>query len=944
MTTETNLRIDTQILNIDKVICRHISNLSDLPRGQISQDILSQLRHFVEHIMLKVYANGDDIEDSQENVKKAVKYAKNESSMRHFSRFHHFLQVSVSHRTLEEQNSERLMLKYYEYLLRIRNFLHEEYSLDVLTNLEMFTLETDDSLKEYYEKIAEKVNQYKTPIRKGFRFDRFYIQKIKPFFSGNKIFYEVTFIPANDRVSKTDRIIAFTDIEITDFYAVKFAIADSYIDLFDKQMPIRVIVDWEVSIRPCEFANFAKLFNKHGFTPGKIEQRNLANYLTETGLSLSEIVMFSEEAYQGVHNRIVPKTDTAHFFDILDYCRSFIGKEKPGNNVLRYLLHHMTNRIIKDQYKEHWKWNYEEYRYEYIGGNFKLSNLYLAYECIPFDTMPFCSGLKHHVPSLSDLFDCIDATGREHEIFAWTVKNNTEQKGVLFTPLEKCEYDDRYEFGFFDDIDTFVKMYNGKLYNNEKQQARKLIVKNNHIFIENYKEDTVSIIQTIKNLAGSGVENYSNTVNHWLQSTDYQIDSDEKKTALINMFDKSRVSLIYGSAGTGKSTLINHISHFFSNYSRLYLAHTNPAVNNLKRKVAASSNCEFMTITKFINKYTKDIKRDYDILIIDECSTISNHNMKELLALAEFRLLVLVGDTYQIEAIEFGNWFDAVRSFLPSSSVCELIKPYRSDSKQLLNLWDNVRKMEDDVLDRLQSGEFSANLDSSIFIPAAENEIILCLNYGGLYGINNINHFMQENNTGKEIWRGIHRYKVGDPILFNDSADKFFSQNKEQLPIIHNNMKARILDFIILDADEVTERIQFDVEIDRPLIDLDVDDFNFDIIGNATSGNSIIRFAVNKNKSTDDDDDGASKAIVPFQIAYAVSIHKAQGLEYDSVKIVITDEIDELITHSIFYTAITRARKKLKIYWTQAVEKKVLDRIKPINNHHDVALLRNEIN
>lgn len=156
-------------------------------------------------------------------------------------------------------------------------------------------------------------------------------------------------------------------------------------------------------------------------------------------------------------------------------------------------------------------------------------------------------------------------------------------------------------------------------------------------------------------------------------------------------------------------------------------------------------------------------------------------------------------------------------------------------------------------------------------------------------------------------------------------------------------MKARIVNFVILDKNKPAERIQFDIEIDRPLIELNVDDYEFEIIGNAENGNSIIRFAVNKNKSTDEDDDGASKTIVPFQIAYAVSIHKAQGLEYDSVKIIITDEIDELITHSIFYTAITRARKKLKIYWAQAVEKKVLGRIKPKNNSHDVALLKSEI-
>ena len=49
---------------------------------------------------------------------------------------------------------------------------------------------------------------------------------------------------------------------------------------------------------------------------------------------------------------------------------------------------------------------------------------------------------------------------------------------------------------------------------------------------------------------------------------------------------------------------------------------------------------------------------------------------------------------------------------------------------------------------------------------------------------------------------------------------------------------------------------------------------------------------------------------MPFQVAYAVSIHKAQGLEYDSVKIVITDANEDDITHSIFYTAVTRAREQ----------------------------------
>ena len=58
------------------------------------------------------------------------------------------------------------------------------------------------------------------------------------------------------------------------------------------------------------------------------------------------------------------------------------------------------------------------------------------------------------------------------------------------------------------------------------------------------------------------------------------------------------------------------------------------------------------------------------------------------------------------------------------------------------------------------------------------------------------------------------------------------------------------------------------------------------------------------------------------------------------MKIVITDEVDELITHNIFYTAITRAQNELKIYWTPEVEKKVLERIRPRNIDADVEILR----
>ena len=66
------------------------------------------------------------------------------------------------------------------------------------------------------------------------------------------------------------------------------------------------------------------------------------------------------------------------------------------------------------------------------------------------------------------------------------------------------------------------------------------------------------------------------------------------------------------------------------------------------------------------------------------------------------------------------------------------------------------------------------------------------------------------------------------------------------------------------------------------------------------------------------------QSVVPFQLAYAVSIHKAQGLEYNSIKIIIPNSNSESISHGIFYTAITRAKEKLKIYWSADTMEKII--------------------
>ena len=228
----------------------------------------------------------------------------------------------------------------------------------------------------------------------------------------------------------------------------------------------------------------------------------------------------------------------------------------------------------------------------------------------------------------------------------------------------------------FDNIDALISTYNRKLYL-PKHEHRKLMTFHDFVYIKGYADDSAFIIQKLRDLTTSGIAQYTGSVDSWMSKGSYSIDSPEKREALRNMFAKSQVALIYGSAGTGKSTLINHISNFFSNQKKLYLANTHPAVDNMRRKVTAS-NREFNTIASFISE--KNQHTECDVLIIDECSTVSNSDMRKVLEKARFKLLVLVGDVYQIESIYFGNWFDIARNFISKGSIFELTYPYRTQN------------------------------------------------------------------------------------------------------------------------------------------------------------------------------------------------------------------------------------------------------------------------
>ncbi|WP_169976051.1 MULTISPECIES: ATP-dependent RecD-like DNA helicase [unclassified Campylobacter] len=898
------MNFDNQILIICENIDKNLANNSICDeRGFISQNILGQLRTLVEYIFQKIHSTQENIDTNQFKQiinENAIKYVRSKGGNYPFLvKFHSFLDKSTSHYTLSENSSERLMLKYFIYLIECKNFLKENYSIEVLKNLSKFPLNLDKKFMEYYEKIAEKLENQNILSNSSKESSAYYVTKIKPFIVKEQIYYEITFVNVVDNFNKFDKLIAFSKFRIFDNYALNLWLHNEKIEILTKQMQIKIIDDWEVAIRPAEWQNFGKIFGLYKTIGRTNEYKELMRFLTQNKISLVDLI--DRHDYENIKNDIISKGNVSHIFDILDRAKSVT---QDGKNTVRYLLYNLRNQIIKKQFDSN--------------ENQFLSNLRLNYKCSPFEQMPFATSLLNHNPSFYDLMECLNPAGREYEIFARAVRSKIENNGNLFV--------DKKDFNF-NNIDGLRDKFNSLLWkgntkNPKGHTGRRIEEFQNHFYIKEYVEKSIEIIDILGELTKSGIEGYSNSVKDWLSKNPNLINDNNKKEIIINMFEHSKVALIYGAAGTGKTKLLGYVSKFFKDHTKLFLANTNTAVDNLKRRVDANLDSDFKTVTKIASSKSE---HKYDILIVDECSTISNDDMKKVLNKVQFDLILLVGDIYQIEAISFGNWFKIAQKFLKNCSFY-LEKTYRTKDEKLLNLWNEVRNFGDSISEILQRENYSQRLEDLSF-ESKDDEIVLCLNYDGLYGINNLNTILQENNKEKGVEWNLHTYKIGDPILFNET-ERF-------KPLIYNNMKGKIVDIEL-----ENKQIWFSIEIEKTINALDAKNYDFELLEN--QGKSVIKFYVNKYKTADEDggykDD--EEATAPFHVAYAISIHKAQGLEYNSVKIVISSEIDEMITHNIFYTAITRAKQNLKIYWSPEAEKKILESFRKINNNKDIEFLK----
>lgn len=904
-----------EILKASGAIDEAFAEMTPQNRGKISLQIVKIARDLNDHIADKLWS---DINPKQlMSINKVA--SKMQGKYRFIAHFDKFLQKSVSHFTPSYDGAERLLLKYYKYLLKLKKVMYDNYGMVILKNIGRFIDDTDKQTEEYYLKVSQSINSIRTEMPRT-ESDNYYIDKVKPFYVNNNIYYEVTLEPVTNKTSKFQRITAFTHHDIFSNYSVALSFVDTRIAVFGTSYPIKVIVDWHVSIRPCEVDNFASLIGMHLDTRrGNNDYKILMDFITRTHLSLVDIIDLPEDEYDGLEHELLlaNQSSKSAIVTLLNKCRDISKRNLIGVNIIRYLLLHMNNTVIRDQRPT----LYQPKTY----ADYNMSS-----KCMPFDKQPYAFYPRKHITNLYELYQCIDASKHKSELLKRYIDNNTYSNHVLFTPIEELEW-----FGTQEEVLALVAEFNDSLYSGFRPGSEIGVYKN-HLFIKEHEEGIYTIFETLKKLSTEpsfeSIYFSNNDVSALeLLPDDVRLDDPIKKEILVNMFSTSRVHCIYGAAGTGKTTLVNHISNLMLDTKRIYLAKTHPAIENLRRKVVFKKDeDEFVTIDQF-TKRAKYADAIYDLIVVDECSTVQNQEFIKILDRLGNAALVLMGDTYQIEAIGFGNWFSIVKNVMPKACCHELTTPYRSTDTYLRNLWDEVRNMQDVnvALERMVRSDYSHPIDEDIFQRKAKDEIILCLNYNGLYGLNNINKLLQLSNPSPSITIGVWQFKKDDPILFNDS---------ERFSCLYNNLKGKIIDI-----EDRGDSVYFVVEVNIALTEKDVEFEDGLILLQSDGKVSHVAFVVNRRKPySSDNEETTNYHIVPFQIAYAVSIHKSQGLEFDSVKIVIADETEDRITHNIFYTAITRARNFLTIYWSPEVCDRILARIRPANSNKDYLLLKSK--
>ncbi len=408
------------------------------------------------------------------------------------------------------------------------------------------------------------------------------------------------------------------------------------------------------------------------------------------------------------------------------------------------------------------------------------------------------------------------------------------------------------------------------------------------------------------------------------------IELSEKQKEAIESINDNNVCIITGGPGTGKTTIIKAIIELYKKHGMkpVLCAPTGRAAKRMTETTGEEAKTlhrllELTGISDDTDNFNTDLlvtPIDGDIIIVDEVSMIDMFLMNYLVkAIYKGTKLVLVGDTDQLPSVGPGSILkDIIDSNQVHTITLNQIFRQAAKSKIIVNA-HRVNEGENFIGGKIKKTQIDEEqidlLDDFFYINETNQEkiqqtiISLCKGRLKLYGdydfFNNI-QIITPTKKGKLGTKELN-------VLLQNELNPVEEDKKER---DFGDIKFREQDRVMQTKNNYN--ILWEKENER--------EFKKELGNGIFNGELGTIERINKEEKTVKVrfDDGKAATydntdLEQLEHAYAITVHKSQGSEFDVVILVASQSAPMLLTRNLIYTAMTRAKKLLIIIGPQNV-------------------------